>query len=292
MAESNDPRSSLQVELARQIKEISLEEGWTEGQRIRAAALSRRLGVSRSPVNAALEILEAAGVVRREPRRGFVLVDPTSDRGVGPVSAGAEDLMTAIMRDRACGNLDMDVSETELTERYKVSRGEVRKALQRLASDGLVVRSRGHGWRFDDSLDTDEAIDESYEFRILVECAALRSPRFKADLEVMERLLQAHRALAQGQARTITRESWFKLNAGFHETLAAWSGNRFYAQSVKQQNALRRLHEYAEFGTLASDRIIQSSNEHIAILEAVAAGALELAESLLRTHLLLARKLT
>ena len=76
----------------------------------------------------------------------------------------------------------------------------------------------------------------------------------------------------------------------FHESLASWSGNRFFLQAVRQQNALRRLHEYAEFGHLAIGRIIQSSTEHVAILEAINEGDIELAESLLRKHLILAKK--
>ncbi len=290
MAAKADRWSALQVELARHIEDIALEEGWPRGKRIRAAGISRRLGVSRSPVNGALDFLEKTGVVRREPRRGFVLLDPAAANGRRTATARDEDLMTTIMRARAFGQLEMDVSEAELTERYRVSRGEVRKALQRLASNGLVIRSRGHGWHFEEALDTDEAVDESYEFRILVECAGLRSPRFRADPQTLRQLFHVHRPMVDKGAGLISPEAWFKLNAGFHEALAAWSGNRFLLQAVRQQNALRRLHEYAEFGRLSIDRIIQSSTEHVAILEAINEGDIELAESLLRKHLLLAKK--
>ena len=206
-----DTWPALQLELAKHIEDIALEEGWPRGKRIRVAGLSRRLGVSRSPVNGALDFLEKTGVVRREPRRGFVLLDPATAGGWRAVNS--EDLMTTIMRARAFGQLEMDVSEAELTERYRVTRGEVRKVLQRLASSGLVTRSRGHGWHFEEALDTDEAVDESYEFRILVECASLRSSRFQADPQTLQQLLQLHRPMVDNGSGLISPEVWFKLNA-------------------------------------------------------------------------------
>lgn len=293
MGEKKDAWSSLQVELARQIEDIALKEGWSRGTRIRTATLAQRLGLSRSPIYGALGFLEHEGVVKREPGRGFVLLDPDAIRSRYKNKEMDGNLMVHIMRDRACGHLPRDVSEAGLTERYGVLRGELRKALQRLASEGLVTRSRGHGWHFDETLDTDKAILESYEFRILVECAAFRSPRFQADEAGLTHLIEAHQALldtVDTDTDTISRQVWFKLNSDFHETLPKWSDNRFIHQSMHQQNALRQLHEYAIFEHLPAGRIKRSLTEHLSVLKAIMDGDLELAEAQLRNHLLTGRK--
>jgi DNA-binding GntR family transcriptional regulator len=49
------------------------------GQRIKEQEISTRLGVSRPPVREAFKILEAEGLIRREPRRGVIVSEVTKD---------------------------------------------------------------------------------------------------------------------------------------------------------------------------------------------------------------------
>jgi DNA-binding GntR family transcriptional regulator len=86
-------------------------------------------------------------------------------------------------------------------------------------------------------------------------------------------------------ATDVSPEVWFQVNAGFHETLASWSGNRFFLQAVKRQNALRQMHQFADFAQLEPGQIAQSCREHLAILDAVEAGDRAGAVALLRAHL-------
>jgi len=162
----------------------------------------------------------------------------------------------------------------------------VRKLLMRFAAEGLAQRLPGHGWRFVDSLVGDDAYHESYEFRAIVECAALRTPEFRADPEQLGQIRRAHeRILKDSRDRMIEGAEWFRVNASFHETLAAWSGNRFLTDAVHQQNNLRRMQESASFRELPAERVEQSCREHMAILDAIEAGEMEWAEALLRQHL-------
>ncbi|WP_152613418.1 GntR family transcriptional regulator, partial [Inquilinus limosus] len=55
--------SPLQLELARQIVERMRDEGWAPGMRVSEQALARALGVSRSPIRGALDLLVARGVL-------------------------------------------------------------------------------------------------------------------------------------------------------------------------------------------------------------------------------------
>jgi DNA-binding GntR family transcriptional regulator len=280
--------SSLQTELARQIISLAADRGWVPGQRISELALANQLGVSRSPVRAALNALAGHGLVRYEPRRGFVLARLPSNAdqidGVAPPSE-IEALGARIMTDRAAGALPAEVSEAEISDRYGAPRGQVRKVLLRFASDGLARRLRGHGWAFTESLDTPDAVAESYNFRLVIECAALRQPEFRVHPAALAALHKAQEEILNAPAASITRERWFRVNAAYHETLVAWSGNRFLLQAIRQQNNLRRMTEYADFDKLSEARIHDACREHIAILDALAEGDLGYAEALLRRHI-------
>lgn len=287
--------SPLQTELARQILDEARRAGWKVGERIPEQRLAKRFGVSRSPVRGALLLLAERGLMRLQPGRGFILeietADLPDDDDFVPPSQ-AEQLHGTLLSDRALGRLPWEVSETELTERYGVSRGVVRRVFMRLAAEGLAERQRGHGWRFADSLDTPEAIAESYQFRLAVECTALREPAFRVEPERLAQLRDAHRAVLDQPLAGMTRQHWFTLNAAFHETLAGWSHNRFFVQAVRQQNNLRRMKELAVFTMLDPERVKQSCEEHLAILAAVENGEQGFAEALLRRHLELAGRLS
>jgi DNA-binding GntR family transcriptional regulator len=283
--------SNLQAELARQIVEIAQDEAWTAGMHVPELALARRFGVSRSPVRAALELLARRDLLRLSPGEGFLLnrsLDATTDNtSLMPTSVG-EDLYSLIMSERASGKLATQISEAELSARYRTTRGSVRRVLMRLATEGLAERLRGHGWRFAETLDTDAAIAESYNFRMAVECASFRQPGYKIDAARLQQLRRAHERILTLPANSVNRAEWYRVNASFHEALASWSGNRFILQAVRQQNRLRQITEYAEFPSLAPERIDQSCREHLGILDALQDGDLSFAEALLKRHLQLA----
>ncbi len=277
----------LQSELAHQILSHIEKEGLSTGAPVRELALARAFGVSRTPVRAALGVLEGLGYVRRSPGRGFVLAKKLN----GARRAAArlprspfEDLHTDLMIDRARGRIPAEVSEAELMPRYGVSRGALRRVLMKLADEGLVRRQRGHGWRFVEVLGSREAVAESYRFRMIVECAGVREPGFAADPAEVRRLRDAHMERL-GETRHIDPRRWFETNRLFHETLAVWSGNRYLLEAVRRQNALRQFGEYATFPRLSQERIAQSTREHIAILDAIIAGDREWAATLLHRHL-------
>ncbi|MDJ1159134.1 GntR family transcriptional regulator [Chelatococcus sp. SYSU_G07232] len=280
--------SNLQAEIARQIVALSAEEQWAPGERVSDVALAKKLGVSRSPVRAALALLAGRGLLAHEPGRGFVLARLPSGEdemnGVAPPSE-IEDLYMRVMADRAGGALADEVSEAELAERYGATRGAVRKVLMRFAAEGLARRLRGHGWAFTESLDTDEAVAESYQFRLVVECGALRQPGFRVDPEQLANVRAQQEAVLRAPPASIRRDHWFRVNALFHETLVGWSRNRFLVQAVRQQNNLRRMTEYADFDKLSAARIHDACAEHIAILDALADGDVDFAEALLRRHI-------
>lgn len=286
-ADSSDGPSTLQLDLARRIIDRIRDAGLSVGTRVSTPELARIFGVSRSPITAALDLLVEKGVLQPMETRGLRVARDVSTLNLSELlpNSPIEDLYRQMLRERAQGALPQDVSEAELMPRYGVSRGIVRKLLMRFAAEGLAQRLPGHGWRFVDTLVGDEAYRESYEFRAIVECSALRTPHFKVDAGIAAQIRRAHERIIGDPASRSGSDEWFRVNAFFHENLAGFSGNRFLTDSVRHQNNLRRMQESAAFFELPAERIEQSCREHLAILDAVENGDLEWAEALLRQHL-------
>lgn len=285
---SKSAETPLHIQIADEILRLCKQEQFQSGARVGEQTFAKRLGVSRTPVRKALGFLADQGILLREHGVGFLIAEGIETAQLGDdvdAVSSERSLVHEIMADRASSKLSQDVSENELLSRYGVSRGSVRKALQLLAAENLVFRQRGHGWRFVDSLDTEKAIDESYAFRIWMECGALRQEGYKVDFAQLESLRRAHQKVLSKPIDQVTKEEWFWINASFHEALGHWSNNRFFLQAIKQQNSLRRMHQYADFPSLAPHQIRQSCQEHLGIMDALEQGDMPLAEKRLHDHL-------
>jgi len=200
--------------------------------------------------------------------------------GAGP---SQDELTRRLIDDRAARELPETFTERDLLQRYDVPRSVLAKTLLQLSADGLIEKRKGHGWQFAPSLESAEALSESYRFRMTIECAGLLEPTFRVDKAALARMRAAHEALIQRDDAGISATEFFGLNASFHELLARFSGNRYILQAVQQQNQLRRLEEHAAFYRDA--RFVNSSNEHLQIIEALEAGDQEWAAQLMRRHL-------
>ena len=279
--------SPLQLDLAAQIAELIHAEDLPADAPLREEGLAARLGVSRTPVRGALRLLQRAGHVYYKENAG-VFVAPGAKRKPAfalPAAAGTQDaLYRRLLVDRGRGALGDTVSEAELMARYDAPRSLLAKVLLRLNREGLIERRKGHGWQFQPTLDTPEAVAESYRFRLVVECAALLEPGFKADPAELERVREEHKRFMEAKPAARTAAEFFAMNLRFHEMLAEFSGNRFLLQAIQQMNRLRKFQEFASFAS-DSRGLAQSCREHLAILDALADGDREWAAALMRKHL-------
>lgn len=284
--------SALQSRIAGQIIEHAIEHDMTPGSHLNELGLASEFGVSRSPVAAALRFLASRGILEARPNHGFFLKVPTSRlRSVRTAIPDNENdrLYESIVADRVGGKLGVDLSESELMRRYGASRGMLRRVLQRLAQEDIVERSEGYGWSFRPSLESVEAHDESYYFRLIVEPAGILSPTFALDERRLAGVQRAHEQMLETEAKRVSRRKWFEMNSDFHVAIAEWSQNRFVLQSIQQQNRLRRLLEYRGF--IDPKRAVTSCQEHLAILAALRTGERAWAAQLMTRHLEVASKL-
>jgi DNA-binding GntR family transcriptional regulator len=281
------PAHPRHIRLAERIVETAVAGGWPAGARVVEQDLARILAVSRTPVRAALRLLARHGVVRGRANRGHILVRPGAELAGFrlPAQASAEAMLhDQLIRDRLAGRIGPELAQSALARRYRTGIAVVQRALARLEEEGLVHRVSWH-WSFVPSLDTEHSRRASYELRLMLEPPSLLVPGFRADPTVLEQLAEEHGALT---ARPdMTREDparVFALDARFHETIAAWSGNLFVLSVVRQQNTLRRLLELGSYADRA--RVAVWCREHMAILSAIAADDMSMAARLMHRHLI------
>lgn len=286
--EPGKKRSSLHLSLAKRIITLAAEQRWPAGYHLRETEIARAFEVSRTPVRAALGLLAEQGVVETRTNQGFFLISENAELTAAEQSLPAareENVIHAILRDREAGHLPEHLIETELQETYQIGPSALKKVLLQLAEDGLIKRRKGHGWSFVPSLSSSQAREESYRFRMIIECMGLLEPSFRVDQAQFDRCRTAHEAFIADLDRLPAAERFFEINAGFHAMLSACSGNRFLQQAMESQNALRRLTEYADYGALDGDALLKSCREHLAILDALEHGDTNWAAILMRQHL-------
>jgi DNA-binding GntR family transcriptional regulator len=280
----------LHLALADRISLLIHEQGMAAGSRLNENQLAEQLGVSRTPVRAALEHLEGRGFVARQRNRGVELVAlPPKPRVKAPTQQDDDALLLKIARARQRGQLSDDVSETVLMERFELTRPALRQALERLAELGVVERKLGYGWRFVNDAWDASARHESYRFRMTVEPAAIREPGFSLAPEWLANMRQKHEAILTGRWTESSSIAFFEMNAAFHEGIATGSGNRYFVMAIQRQNRLRRLSNYD--WKHGRERVEVNCREHLEMLARLEAGDNELAALLMYRHLDVASRL-
>src|SRR5690606_31110405 len=140
------------------------------------------LRVSRSPVRGAMQFLESLGVLAKEPNRGYFLRKSPSalkKTTLSSKAAPAEARYHQIAEDRLKGVLGSEFTESELMRRYDLTAAQTRRLLTRMAQESLIHKKPGHGWEFEPVLDSVDAHNQSYRFRMIIEPAAILEPSFR-----------------------------------------------------------------------------------------------------------------
>lgn len=171
-------------------------------------------------------------------------------------------------------------SENQIAERYQVSRTPVRDALYRLEREGYLEVGFRRGWSVK-PIDF-ARMDELYEVRIILECAALTKLCTAADLRPLLEPLSVI-WLVEGESRETEMAVMAEMDEAFHCELVQLAGNRemtrIHQEVCERIRIVRRLDFYK------SHRIEQTYDQHGGILRALAARRLDEALRLLRAHI-------
>lgn len=172
------------------------------------------------------------------------------------------------------------LGEADLANRFEVSRGPLREAMQRLVQEGLLHSERHRGL-FVTALDTDDILDV-YLARSAVERTALSEVVRRSTADALQPL---HDAVAQMDAAVESGE-WAALadaDLAFHEALVTAAGSvRLVRMNstllVETRMCLSVLEPLYVFP-------VDIADEHRGILEAISAGDERTALKLLEGHM-------
>ncbi|MBX6367767.1 MAG: GntR family transcriptional regulator [Rhodospirillales bacterium] len=173
-----------------------------------------------------------------------------------------------------------ELAEVALAEQLGVSRGPIREAIGRLASEGLVtVRPRrGAVVR---SLSKEEFL-ELYQVREALERMAVQLAVPRLTAEQLKQLTTLNARMREA-ARRGDVDAFFEANLSFHALLLEASGNEKLQELYQQllgQLGRYRLRSLTLRGTLR-----RSVSEHAAILRAARRGDAERAAQLMAEHI-------
>lgn len=277
-----------QQKALREIVRHLRRERFAPGTHLPEWKLANLIGTSRTPVRAALDHLVDANVVRYDKNRGYSVHCAAEDLPqdmLEEMHSADDPLYLALADLRFQGTVPESVTEADLTRSLGASRNEVRKVLVRAQSEGWAEKEAGYGWRFLPMIDSLEAYDDMYSLRLAIEPTGILSPKFQPNLEELRELRREQQAILDGVFQSPTER--FESNSRFHETIAAWGGNRFALQTLRRLDQMRRLAEYrqAEQGLPR----LELAREHLDILQAIESGDCLHAAGLMRQHIHAAR---
>ena len=280
-------RSELTEGLAARILEHIGQADLAAGTHLAAQDLADRFNVSRSPVNHALRLLHAKGVLVHQPNRGF-FVASNGRASADEVGLAGEDRLSAvyfrIAGDRLHGRLAAQVSESHLRERYDLTRAQLVSLLTRISHEGWAERRPGYGWVFSEMLTTPEALVQTYRVRLALEPAALIEPGYELASATIERLRAAELRLLDGALETDPPDALHERGVRFHEGIIGACRNPFFLDALRRINRVRRLLSYRSM--VVRDRYREQCRDHLEILGLLERGRVEEGSVALREHLL------
>jgi len=181
---------------------------------------------------------------------------------------------------------DRKLAIDSLCKQYNTGHIPIREALNRLSSDGLVVRRDRRGFQV--APVSTEDLAEMSKTRCMLESIALRDSIEARTQTWEEEIILAYHRLSRTPRSLSTRvyrenPEWENLHRAFHLSLISACGSRwllaFCAQLADQSYRYRQIAFQRAF-PLSSD-----TDSHRAIMEAAINGNTDKAVALLQTHL-------
>jgi DNA-binding GntR family transcriptional regulator len=163
---------------------------------------------------------------------------------------------------------------------FGVSATPVREAMLDLAKEGLVEAVRNKGFRVVELSDRD--LDELTELRMLIEVPTTARLAGRLDEAALAGLRTLSRQI-EAAAMSGDLIAYLETDREFHLTLLGHGGNRQLVDLVAELRSKARLYG---LGRLAdTGRLVDSAREHGGLVELLASGSGDAAETLTRHHI-------
>lgn len=188
----------------------------------------------------------------------------------------AQRIIDAVLAQRLAPGARL--GEQALSMLFDCSRTQVREALMRLAAKGIVTVSSRRGW-YVVQPSHDEA-REAFEARRVIEMGLIRQakPMDKAAIARLRQHLRQEKLALKGS--DVGQRSY--VLGDFHVCLAECLGNQLLADTLRDFTARTTLIAMLYQSTHDAE---QSCQEHVAIVQALEQGDVELAERLMQDHI-------
>ncbi len=172
------------------------------------------------------------------------------------------------------------LSETALSRMLGISRTPVREALQQLAQEGLVQVIPGRAVTV--AAPSLQGVMNVIHVRSLLEPEVARLVA-EAPAPEMTETLRGLLVRMHAAARQNDRAAWSKADTEWHEALGAACPNTLLAEMVLQMR--NRTHGVAVDTHMTSQRIVDCTDEHQRVVDAIAAHDPAAAEQAMRQHI-------
>jgi len=255
------------------------------GQNLALGHLQQTVEDTAGELGAALEYLVSTGFLGRRFSDAFVLTDNVKYLPDDPPNASmvaVQHTISRIAQERNAGLLSDAVSFSQLQDVIDAPSGRLRAAMRCLMELGLVQSDTATRWRFHPSIGSHRSMDEAYAARRLIEPQLFTMRSFDLDRRWLKEIKARHLAFQLRPWRSDMITEYFEMNLDFHEGLALCSNNFAAITTIHQLNKLRSLLIIScEF----PERPFDSTEEHIAIIEALESDNFDLAAELMTLHL-------
>lgn len=173
-----------------------------------------------------------------------------------------------------------EISESQLSTQYTLSKAAVRVALTKLSHDGLVRAIARRGYRVMPV--TLKDIHDGFELRLMLEPAAARMAAGKVSTQRLKMYNDVCReGYAPGDAKSTTR--FLEANKAFHVTIAQATENARLAAAI--EHLLDEMTRLMHLGLGLRKGSPDMLNEHRNLVKALARGDGETAEHICREQI-------
>jgi DNA-binding GntR family transcriptional regulator len=132
-------------------------------------------------------------------------------------------------------------------------------------------------------VDSPDAIEDSFDFRIAMEQQAILAPDFMLDARHAGRLREQMHSFLNIEEGGVTPVGFRHIDIEFHTLIAECSGNRFLRGSLTAHHRLRKASQ--KIAPSPEFRLRQAMVEHLEILDSLERNQFQLAADQITVHL-------